>query len=133
MKDAMKSPARLLTVTNLAEVPVGLVLLMAPSSVTNLLLGVTLDSPAAQMVARVAGAAVSSLGLACGLVAKDAGSRAARGLIGAMSLYNILIIALFTYAAMGLGMTGIGLWPAVAIHAILFVWCIVCLRATRQT
>lgn len=129
----MKNPARLLTVTNLAEVPVGLALLIAPSGVTALLLGISLDSPSAQMVARVAGAAVSSLGLACGLAAKDAGSGAARGLVGAMLLYNILIIALFAYAAMVLGMTGIGLWPAVAIHAVLFVWCIACLKPTRRT
>lgn len=129
----MNSTVRLLTVTNLAEVPVGLVLLMAPSSVTKLLFGVSLDSPSAEMVARVAGAAVSSLGLACGLAAKDEGSGAARGLVGSMLLYNILIIALFAYAALGLGMTGIGLWPAVAIHAILFVWCIACLQSTRRT
>lgn len=129
----MKSPARLLTVTNLAEVPVGLVLMLAPSSVTTLLLDVSLDSPAAQMVARVAGAALSSLGLACGLAAKDEGSRAARGLVVAMSFYNILIVGLFVYAATVLGMCGMGLWPAVAVHAILFVWCIVCLQSTRQT
>ena len=32
------------------------------------------------------------------------------------------------YAGLGLGLSGIGLWPAVALHSTLAVWCVACLK-----
>ncbi len=36
--------------------------------------------------------------------------------------------ALFAYAGLVLSMVGIALWPAVALHAALAVWCVVYIR-----
>jgi len=121
----------LLTVTAAVETATGLALLGLPSLVVSLLLGGSLDTPAALVVARVTGAALLSIGVACWLARNDQQSRAATGLIAALLLYNTATIAVLVYAGLGLGLSGIGLWPAVGLHVALAVWCIACLR-TQQ-
>jgi hypothetical protein len=111
------------------EIATGLALLGSPSLPVSLLLGVSLDTPGALMVARVAGAAVLSLGVACWLARDDGQSRAMRGLIAAMLLYNVAVAALLASAGLGMKLAGVALWPAVIVHSALAVWCIVCLRA----
>ena len=119
----------LLVVTTLAEAGVGLTLLLSPPFVAGLLLGVSLDAPAALIVGRIAGAALLSLGGACWLARDDGPSRARRGLVAAVLLYNCAAGAVLASAAAGVGLVGVLMWPAVALHAVLAVWCIACLRS----
>ena len=119
----------LLVVTALAEAGVGLTLLLSPPFVARLLLGVSLDAPAALIVGRIAGAALLSLGAACWLARDDGPSRARRGLIAAMLLYNSAAAAVLANAGAGVRLVGVLMWPAVALHAVLAVWCIACLRS----
>ena len=121
----------LLIVTAALETAIGLALLGVPSLVISLLLGGSLDAPAALVVARVTGAALLSLGVACWLARNDQQSRAATGLIAAVLLYNVAAVSVLVYASIYLGLTGIGLWPAVLLHAALAVWCIACLWNQR--
>ena len=125
----MAKPTHLLIATAAVEGGAGLALAIAPSALASILLGTTLDTPAALVVARIAGAALVSLGAACWLARKDEQSRAARGLIAAMLIYNVAAIAVFAYARIRFGLCGVGLWPAVLTHVILGVWCLACLRA----
>lgn len=120
----------LLIVSAAVETATGLALLGLPLLVVLLLLGGSLDTSAALVVARVTGAALLSLGVACWLARNDQQSRAATGLIVALLLYNVAAVSVLVYAGIGLGLSGIGLWPAVVLHAALAVWCIACLRAT---
>ncbi len=85
------------------------------------------------VTARVAGAALLSLALACWLARDDIRSRAATGLIAALLLYNIAVLAVATHAGLGLGLSGIGLWPAVGLHAALAVWCAACLLTKNRS
>jgi len=78
-------------------------------------------------VARVAGAALLALGIACGTVPVDERGRAALALIVPMLVYNLAVAALLVHAHFGLELSGIGLWPAVVVHAALAVWCVACL------
>ena len=120
---------KLLIVTTLVETPIGVMLLLSPSLVARFLLGVSLDAPAALIVGRIAGAALLSLGGACWLARDEGPSRARRGLVAAMLLYNCAAGAVLANAAAGLRLGGVLMWPVVALHAILAVWCIACLRS----
>src|SRR5436190_2140639 len=94
----------LLAVTALAETPVGLMLLLSPSLVARLLLGASLDLPAASIAGRIAGAALLSLSAACWLARADGPSRARRGLVAAMLLYNCAATAVLAHAGAGVGL-----------------------------
>ena len=122
---------KLLIVAALVEMPVGLLLVVSPALVVPFLLGVSLDAPGATVVGRLAGAALLSLSGACWLARDDASSRAQRGLVAAMLLYNAAAVAILATAAAVARLVGVLTWPAVALHAALAVWCIVCLRTRR--
>jgi predicted membrane-bound dolichyl-phosphate-mannose-protein mannosyltransferase len=124
--------SRLLKLTAIIEVATGLGLMAVPSVVVRLLLGSPLDTSAAAMLGRVAGAAVLALGVACWLARDDTQSRATRGLVVAMLMYNIPATAVLAFAGIGLGLHGVALWPAVVLHAVMAIWCIVCLRRSPK-
>lgn len=67
----------LLTTTAAIEAGTGIGLLAVPSVLAQWVLGATLDAPAAVTVARVAGAGLLALGVACWLASYD--TRAAPG------------------------------------------------------
>src|SRR5277367_2895852 len=98
------------TVTAMIEAGAGLALLVVPAYVVKLLLGEEI-SGAAIPLGRLAGAALLALGVACWLAHGDTQSRAARGLVAAMVLYNFAATTLLAFASIG-GLAGIALWPA---------------------
>jgi len=108
---------RLLALAAAIEAGTGVGLMLDPPLVTQLLLGAEV-SGAAIAVARVAGAGLLSLGLACwpGIDAGDA-ARPRRALL----TFNVLV----TFYLLFLGIRGewIGrlFWPAAALHAVLSV------------
>ena len=119
---------KLLIVTAFVETATGLMLLVSPALVVGFLLGASLDGLAAPVLARMAGAALLSLGCACWLASHDGPNRAVRGLVAAMLLYNTVAVAVLANAGAGARLVGVLTWPAVALHAALAVWCIACLR-----
>ena len=122
---------KLLIVTASVETPIGLMLLFSPALVVSFLLGASVDAPAALVVARVAGAALLSLCCACWLARNDGPNPAVRGLVAAMLLYNSVAVAVLASAGAGARLVGVLMWPAVALHAVLAVWCIASLRSGR--
>jgi hypothetical protein len=121
------NPKSLLAVTGAIEAATGLVLLVAPSVLVELLLGAALGTPASETVSRVAGAALLALGVACWIAREDAAGHAAKGLVVAMLLYNVVVVAVLVLARTRLGLFGIGLWPVVLAHTGLAAWCVACL------
>lgn len=99
---------KVLVFAALSEVATGVALLLAPALVGQLLFGVELDG-VAMTVARVTGIALIALGVACG---------PGTPLLG-MLTYSASVTLYLAYVALAGGMTGILLWPAVAIHLIL--------------
>ena len=118
---------RFLTLTAIIEAATGLALIAVPAIVVRLLLGAEI-SGASIPLGRVAGAALLALGVACWLARDDAQSRATRGLVVAMLMYNIVATAVLGFAGIGLGLHAVALWPAVVLHAAMAVWCGACLR-----
>ena len=121
----------LLIVTAVLETATGVALLSSPTLVARLLLGASLDAPAALIVGRITGAALLSLGVACWLAREDGASRAGRGLTAALLLYNAAAVAVLANAGAVVGLAGILLWPTVALHSALAVWCLASLRRDR--
>jgi hypothetical protein len=115
----------ILTVTSIIEFPTAVILLVFPSLIAKLLFGVTLDTPIAVIVARVAGAAILALAVACWFARNYGINSAANGLVVAMFLYNTSITLILIYAALVLSLSGIGLWPVVLLHMAMSVWCII--------
>ena len=120
---------KVLITTAVLEAATGLAMLVAPSLVSLLILGSSLDTAAASALCRIAGVALLALGAACWLARYDEEARAARGIIVAMVFYNAGIFAVLVCGALLMGLSGIALWPTVMIHATLGGWCITSLRA----
>src|SRR5271167_1342972 len=116
----------LFTTVAIIEIGAGIALLAMPAWLTLVLLGAPLDGPAGRVVARLAGSALISLGVACWIGRRDANSRAAAGIVAGMSFYNIAAVVLLVSARLWQGMSGLGLLPAAALHAALAMWCIAC-------
>jgi hypothetical protein len=116
-------------VTAVIETGAGLALLCCPSATVALLVGgAPLEAPTTWTVARIGGAGLLSLGVACWLARGDSQSHAARGLVAAILLYDVAAVAILAFAGVGFGLHGAALWPAVVLHAVMTVWCVVCLR-----
>jgi hypothetical protein len=114
--------------TAVIEAGAGAALLSFPSNAAKLLLGAPLDTPEALTVARIGGMALLTLGAAFWLARGDSQSRASKGLIAAMVLYNLG--AALILGAVGIGSQRVGevLWPAVVLHTSMTAWCIICVR-----
>jgi len=111
------------------EMLTGLVLIVSPPMLAWLLLGSLLDAPPAIIIARIGGVALLSLGIACWFASRDENSPAAAGVMAAMVLYNCGAVILLAYAGIGLGLSGLGLWPAVLVHTALAVGCIASIKS----
>jgi hypothetical protein len=92
------------------EAIVGLALLIVPSLVGQLLLGEDLTGVAIP-VARVAGIALIGLGIACWPGPPLAG----------MLTYSTILTLYLAYLGFAGGLTGILLWPVVALHVALTI------------
>ena len=99
---------KVLALTAVTEVATGVALLIVPSRVGQVLFGVELTG-LASTVARVTGIALIGLGVACWPGPPRAG----------MLTYNAAVSLYLAYVGFAGGLTGILLWPAVVLHAIL--------------
>jgi hypothetical protein len=122
----------LLTITAAVEVGAGIAFAVVPSTVASALLGSPLDSPSGVVLGRVLGAALFALGMACWLTRQDARGRAASGLISAMLVYNLAVVALLAHARISLGRFGIGALPAALLHSGMAAWCYASGRHRRE-
>jgi hypothetical protein len=118
----------LLSVTALLEAATGFALAASPSLLVSLLIGSPLDTGSGSLVGRLAGVALLTLGLVCWLARNDQQGSVTAGPVAAMLFSNVAVATLLAYARLGLGLSGIALWPTVALHAALALWRITCLR-----
>jgi hypothetical protein len=121
-----------LSVTAFVEATTGLCLLILPAVLFAVLLGLDQASVDAIFVGRLAGAALFAIGVASWMARADTRTPAHLGLLTGILVYNAAATLLLAYAGAVLKMVGVLLWPAVAIHAILAVWCFRSLQLERH-
>ena len=117
-----------LLVTAIGEGGSGIGLLLLPAVVLSLLLGTQAPATDIVVVSRVAGSALLAIGLMSAVASRDAGSPALLGVLAGILLYDVVVAGLLGYAGAVLGLAGPALWPAVVLHVVLAVWCVVCLQ-----
>jgi hypothetical protein len=98
------------------ELALGLILMIDPGIVTQLLLGEDLPGVGIAL-GRVAGFGFVAFGLAC-LPPRNVTSAAPRPL-QALLTYNVLVTLYLVWLGIGGSMAGVLLWPVAATHAIL--------------
>ena len=123
----------MLLVTALGEGGTGLALVAVPSWVVALLLGIGSPAPEALVVSRVTGGALVALAVACWAVRNELAGPCQNGVLAAVLAYDGVAAAALTLAGAADGLVGIVLWPAVAAHAALGGWCVLCLRFRELT
>ncbi len=114
----------LLIVTAAVELGAGIALLSVPSWTAELLLGAELSSPPAFVVARIAGAALVSIAIACWL-SRNGERREQSALVAGVLAYNLAVPIVLIQYWHATSLQGFGLWPACILHAGLAIWCLV--------
>jgi hypothetical protein len=117
-----------LLITALVEAATGLCLLFLPTLLFAVLLGLYHPTADTVFTGRFAGAALLAIGIASWVARVDTRTPAQLGLLTGILIYDAVASMLLAFAGSILKMNGVLLWPAVAIHALLAIWCFSCLR-----
>jgi hypothetical protein len=117
----------LLNLKSGVELLTGLAIAMFPSKAVWFLFGAPLDTPGGVLLARFAGVALLTLGISCWFAGQDSQSRTAVGLVAALLLYDVSVVAIFLFARFSIGIGRFALWPAIMIHSALGIWSAICL------
>jgi hypothetical protein len=118
--------------TAVIEVGAGLALIVSPALTVSILIGGPFDTAADTVVGRVVGTALLAWALASWLACNEDYSSAAIGIVSGLLLYNAGAGAVLAYAGIGLRLSGIGLWPAGALHVAMAAWCLAVLASSKR-
>jgi hypothetical protein len=130
-----RATAHLLVAMTLVQAALGGALLVAPAWVNRLLTGAVDTWPEKAVVLRVAGIGVLAIGAWCGLGRlSENGHRRSRplDLVPGLVVYNGCVTAIVADALLR-DLRAPLLWPALAIHSALLIWCLVCLTREHGT
>ena len=122
----------LLSITAIVEAVAGLTLLLIPTVAASALLGVPLNTPDGLVTARVAGAALIALAVACWQARNGERGSPATGVVQAMLFYNFVAAMVLVYACIRLDLRSAMLWPAIVLHLALGVGCLINLWFTLR-
>jgi hypothetical protein len=121
----------LLTISGGLEILAGLPAMIAPGPLLSLLLGGPVD-PIASVLARLFGAGVFALGLACLKARNDVGSPAGLAVSLGITAYNVLAAVVLLWTAAGSSLGGLLLWGAGILHAALGALFVAALVTSRR-
>ena len=121
----------LLIVMALLEFGAGLALLIVPAFAFSMAFHASLDSPGGLVAARIAGASLVSLSIACWQLRNQNGN-AAINMIQAMLFYNAAAATVLIYAGLRLKLQSDFLWLAMFVHQVLAIWCLIYVWLKRR-
>lgn len=124
----MHSKPKLFIATAIIEVGAGLVLICLPALAIWLLLGIGKPSPEALVVGRIFGTSLLAIGVVCWFAPDDV--RSQNGLGWGILTYNVGACTVLALSGWMMRMSGILLWPAVVLHAVMAIWCAAYLRTS---
>lgn len=111
--------------TAVIEAGAAVALLCVPAVAISALFGAEVEiSTVLVSIARITGTALGALGVANWFVRDATQSAAATGLVIGMLIYNLGAVAIFSTSSLIAHQTGPALWPAVVLHSIMSVWCL---------
>jgi hypothetical protein len=122
----------LLIIAAAIEAVTGVSLLLIPNVTVSMLLGAPLDTSTGLVAARIAGAALVALAIACWQARNGDRGSPATGVIEAMSFYNFAGAMVLVYAGIRLELRSALLWPAIVLHLGLGAWCVLKLWFIRR-
>ncbi|HEX5703577.1 MAG TPA: hypothetical protein VFX97_10300 [Pyrinomonadaceae bacterium] len=122
----------LLMIAAVVEAGAGLTLLLMPGLATSVLLGAPLETDPGLVAARIAGAALLSLAIACWQARNGERGSPASGVVQAMLFYNFAAALVLVYAGTRLEQRSALLWPAILLHLGLGIWCASNIWFTRR-
>jgi hypothetical protein len=123
------SMKKFITLTSILEGLTGIALIATPNIIVLFLLGKPTDGPEGKITAMLAGAAILSLAVICGILRETQGLQK---LVKGMLFYNFAIIAIAMYGVIWYGITNPGLWFVIFTHFVLFVWGTFTLKEKRS-
>jgi hypothetical protein len=124
-------PRSLFTVTAILEGLTGILLLLQPVFVVNLLLGSEISTNIEVTISRIAGSGILSLGIACWLARNDENTSAAKALTGGMLVYNFMVFVTLANSAYNSAVTP-ALIVALIAHLALGIACYNILRKFKR-
>jgi hypothetical protein len=117
---------KLLISMAIIEALTGISLMAVPSLVASKLLGAESLDAVSLTIARIAGAALISLAIACWLFRQsDHGVH----IVKTMLFYNVAVAVVLIHAKLALVVKGNGLVPAMVVHLAIAVWSIIAIQA----
>ena len=115
----------LLSITAVFECLTGIALIVIPSTIVPMLLGIPFEDDSLHVISGITGAALISIGFACWMF-RNSGEHAVP-MVRSVLFYNVAGTLILLYALLGLSMSAIGLWPVTIIHIAMGIWCLVVL------
>jgi len=122
----------LLIIAGAIEMLAGLGLVLLPNVAVTALLGAPIDTPTGLVAARIAGAALLALAIACWQARNGERGNAATGVVESMTFYNFAAALVLVHSGIRLDLRSGLLWPAIVLHLILGVWCVSNLWFSRR-
>ena len=129
-----RATGHLLVAMTAVQAALGVALILAPGWVHHLLTGAARTWPEMAIILRVAGLGVLGIGAWCALGRlSEHGVRRSRplDLVPGLVVYNGCAAAILGDALLR-GARAPLLWPALAVHAALLIWCLVCLALEQN-
>jgi hypothetical protein len=122
----------LLIIATVIEAVAGLGLILIPTVAVTALLGTPLGASTGLVAARIAGAALVSLAIACWQARNGERGSSATGVVEALLFYNFAAAIVLGYAGIRLDLRSALLWPAIVLHLGLGAWCVLTLWFSRR-
>lgn len=122
----------LLIIMTVFEGLTGIALFIIPKYAVSEVLNTPLDTAGGVVAARIAGAALITLGICCWQARGPEHEGARLGIVRSMLFYNTAASVVLVYAGLRLGLESVFIWPMTVLHGVLALWCAFVLWAAMR-